>query len=375
MDNAKELLDKYLRNECTAQEKQFLERWFHEQHIEDNINLTPSDYNEARNRLLVKFKQTNHKPVVLWQVWSVAASLLVFISVGLYLYLPSRNTKHQIAKVANTKLNKPLLVVNDTRKIVLTNEEPEAEEVTKLQEKDGSTLYAFENKKVGFFQEPIRNTLMTPRQQILKMKLPDGSLVWLNSLSEISFNANFEDEDYREVELKGEAYFEVAKNPKKPFRVVTQGQVVQVLGTHFNISTNKQGGTSTSLLEGSVAVEPISKNDHHPVNKVILKPGQQSVLANNSFRIKDFDEELLLDWKQGDFLFKKDLLQNIVKRLSLWYGVDFVVEESEIAEQTFSGRLSRSITLEEALSIIEKSCNVKFEKEGSKYRLSKQIAL
>lgn len=374
MDKAKELIDKYLRNECTAQEKQFLDKWFHEQHLEDKIALTADDYEKAKQNLSVKIKKTN-QPVISWQVWSVAASLLVFISVGLYLYLPSRKPKIEIAKISNTKLDKPLLVVDNTRKIVLDNIEPIAEEVTKLQEKDGGTLYAFENKKAGFFQKSIKNTLMTPRQQILKMKLPDGSLVWLNSLSEISFDADFEDGKYRDVVLKGEAYFEVAKNPEKPFRVITSSQTVQVLGTHFNVNTGKQGGTATSLLEGSVAVLPTQKNNESTVKKIVLKPGQQAVLAVNGFQITDFDAEMLLDWKQGDFLFKKDLLQNIVKRLSLWYDADFVVDELDIAAQTFTGRLSRNTPLEEALSIIEKSCNVKFEKEGSKYRLSKQTTL
>lgn len=366
MDKAKELIDKYFRNECTPQEKQFLDRWFHELNLNSETNLVPNDYEHAR-RLLAK-KSAHKKVSIHWQRWAAAAAaILIIATISLYTF--NFKEEKQLAIVSNTEIKSPLLVVDNSRKFVLDNKEILIEEVEQQKDAQGNTLYVFENKKRNFFQKAITNTLMTPRQQTLKMQLPDGSMVWLNFLSEISFNADFENGDYRNVTLKGEAYFEVAKNPDKPFRVITSGQKVEVLGTHFNINTNQRGHIATSLLEGSVEV-----SNNSQTAKMLLKPGQQSVLAQNNFRINSFDADLLLDWKRGDFLFKKDLLQNILKKLGDWYDVSFSLDDNNIAEQTFTGRLSRKSTLDECLFVLENSCEVKFEKDGAhKYRITKNI--
>lgn len=207
-------------------------------------------------------------------------------------------------------------------------------------------------------QQSHLNTLSVPNGGQYQVVLEDGTKVWLNSASSLTYPDAFTGAD-RQVKLTGEAYFEVAKNPNKPFYVNVNNEQIRVLGTHFNITAyDNDDDITTTLLEGSVRV---TKNN----TTVLLKPGQQSVSMNNSDRIRvaDADVEQVMAWKHGYFIFNDENIQDIMKRVSRWYDVD-VVYDGGIKDQQFGGTYDRSKSITELTKYLEKLGKVHFKIEG-----------
>jgi transmembrane sensor len=186
--------------------------------------------------------------------------------------------------------------------------------------------------------------------------LPDGSKVWLNSASTLRFPALFSG-NTREVELNGEAYFDVAKNPNKPFKVITKDQIVEVLGTQFNINSYSDEETfKTTLIEGSVKI--IYKD-----RVVLLSPGQQFQPSMKSSKVIEADTEEVTAWKNGYFLFKDEDIQSIMRKVSRWYNVD-VNYSGNIPDVGFGGNISRSKDINEVLNVLQLTNAVHFKVEG-----------
>ncbi len=368
MNNAKDLIEKYFRGECSEEEKQFLDYWFHRHNLDKKIELTERDYLSSRNR----FENFTRPRTSLLSkhIFYVAASVVILLSVGLFTFNKlNEDIAQRGANQFSKKIDEPLLRIDNQKEIKLDAVKSHDNEVTKIADVGGEVTYAFYNQKVGLFGKGKINSILTPKLHTLKTKLPDGTLVWLNASSELSFRANFNDNEERVVELKGEAYFEVAKNKEKPFKVITIDQTIEVLGTHFNVKVLDKN-TATSLVEGSVALAAKLN-----AKRTLLKPGQHAVVRGSDYKVSSFDIDKILDWKQGDFIFKNDNLSVITTKLAEWYDIRFSFENIDIEEQTFSGRLDRSNPLQESLSILEMSCGVKFEKKGSSYSLSKKADL
>lgn len=208
--------------------------------------------------------------------------------------------------------------------------------------------------------QPLYNTIETPKGGQYQVDLPDGTKVWLNAGSLLRYPTNFTGK-IRSVELTGEAYFEVAKNAHKPFKVLSKNQVVEVLGTHFNISSYTDDiSVKTTLLEGSVKVLSSKVNQTK-----LLKPGQQSDInyTNNAFFIKSVNTDEVIAWKNGYFLFSDEDLKSIMARFARWYNVD-VEYQGDVDNLRFGGMVSRSKDLTQALKVVEQAGNVKFKIEG-----------
>jgi transmembrane sensor len=208
--------------------------------------------------------------------------------------------------------------------------------------------------------EPVSyNTLTTSRGGQYQLVLPDGSKVWLNASSSIHFPIAFTG-NQRNVELTGEAYFEVAKNKEKPFHVNVNGMQVEVLGTHFNVNAyGDENSIKTSLLEGSVKIKSGQTSG-------LLKPGEQGVLMKDANKIKVIKTDMneVIAWKNGLFQFDGVGITTIMREISRWYDVD-IVYEGEIPARRFEGEISREASLSDVLKILELS-NVKFTVEGRK---------
>ena len=203
------------------------------------------------------------------------------------------------------------------------------------------------------------NTLSTVNGQQYEVTLPDGSQIWLNSASTLTYPANFAQLDKRKVELNGEAYFEVAKDKSRPFIVRTDRQEVEVLGTHFNINSYRnERATKTTLLEGSVRVSD-SKTQ-----KVLL-PGQQSLLTDESLSVSKVDTEEAVAWKQGDFIFRNEAFDAVLRQVARWYNVE-VVDSTRRAGVRLSGTISKSQTLSTVLKALEVTGEIKFKIEGKR---------
>ena len=199
------------------------------------------------------------------------------------------------------------------------------------------------------------STLTTPRGGQYQIKLADGSVVFLNAGSSLTFPVAFSGKE-RRVLLKGEAYFRVVHNSAKPFRVQTAGQVVEDIGTEFNINAYDDESTiKTTLIEGSASV-----------NGVILTPGKQSTLHGQTLQVKTIDPAEAIDWKNNEFVFNDEPLESVMRKVSRWYNVDVIYQNESLKKGTFWGSISRFSKVSELLNMLAVPGNVKFKIEGRK---------
>jgi ferric-dicitrate binding protein FerR (iron transport regulator) len=210
-------------------------------------------------------------------------------------------------------------------------------------------------------KETRYNTLKIPRGGQFVLFLEDSTKVWLNSETSLRFPVSFTDET-REVELIGEAYFEVQKDTR-PFRVISGQQVVEVLGTEFNISSYPESPhIVTTLVEGKVDVHL----SEHPAIRQTLTPNHQSTLVKTESQIlrREVDPHAFVAWKEGRFCFKEQSLENIMKTLSRWYNVEIVFETEQAKQIRFTGDIKRHEDFKNIVELIEKTQEVKFRIEG-----------
>jgi transmembrane sensor len=213
---------------------------------------------------------------------------------------------------------------------------------------------------------PTYNVLTTPRAGQFTLSLPDGTNVWLNNASSLRYPVWFTGAA-REVELDGEAYFEVAKDAAHPFRVHIKdgvagadGATVDVLGTSFNIMAyNDENSERATLVDGSIRFT-------HGNNSAVLKPAEQSILtAHGDLKtLRNVDVDEITAWKNGYFHFAHTNLQSTMRQLARWYDVT-VVYEGDIAPQEFEGKIERTMTLNKVLKGMEGE-HLHFKLEGNK---------
>ena len=208
------------------------------------------------------------------------------------------------------------------------------------------------------------NLLTTPRGGQYQLILPDGSKVWLNAASSLKYPATFTGKE-RMVELKGEAYFEIAKNADIPFRVsVDNGRgegpmQVEVLGTQFNVKAYAdEPAINTTLLEGAVRV-------HRNGKAAMIRPGEQAKLNGaGMLKVEMADTEEAVAWKNGLFRFDEATIEDVMRQLSRWYDVE-VVYVNEAPKDLFRGEIYRNVNVSKVLKVLEAS-GVRFTVEGKK---------
>jgi transmembrane sensor len=210
--------------------------------------------------------------------------------------------------------------------------------------KNGLIVYSGKNTR----NEHAFNTITAPVGGKYSVVLPDGSQAWLNAQSSIRFPTTFASHE-RKVTISGEVYFEVVKDPKRPFGVTAPGkQEVIVLGTHFNVNAyGDEKAVTTTLLEGSVEVVVPG------IKKVQLKPGEQSATSGpGHIRVTEsINTEEIIAWKNGMFQFEKADIRGVMRQLSRWYNVE-VVYEGTVSNKQFSGKIDRSVNAAEVLEIL-----------------------
>ena len=213
----------------------------------------------------------------------------------------------------------------------------------------------------------VMQTVSSRQGMVSEFSLPDGTKVWLNSGSEIQFPVSFRS-GLREVNLKGEAFFEVAKNVKQPFRVNTRELNIDVLGTSFNvISYEEEVQSEVVLIEGRVTLS----SDAGKVIKELggLEPGQQAIYTAESqtINIKEVDPEKYIAWRDGNLVFQDDSMEDVVKRLGRWFNVEIVIEDPEINEYIYKATF-RNENLKQVLNLLKLSAPID-------YRIVESIAL
>jgi transmembrane sensor len=369
------LYEKYLAGGCSPVEiKTFLA-------YRDHVELTDAPWEEEAmgneqdvknliyNRLLKHTESRPRRILPMLSKWAAAAILLVAFSAGFYFWSHRNAQKITIAKNTNTKSqlhssilpggNKAILTLANGASVVLDNSKNGVISMqghtTINKVAQGELVY---NSKGTATDASQFNTVSTPRGGQYQIMLSDGTRVWLNAASSLRFPTTFQGAE-RNVELHGEAYFEVAKNKHMPFKVKVNETEVQVLGTHFNImGYSDESYTQTTLLEGSVK---ISKGGVAS----LLRPGQQSVTKSNSAAIvvSDANIEGAIAWQKGNFIFYNENITSIMRKISRWYNVD-VVYQGDVQNQDFDGSISRFENVADVLHMLELTRTVHFKIEG-----------
>lgn len=307
-------------------------------------------------------------------MWAAASIVLILASVSLFLLLgkhPSNQTvsKNKSEQPANDIMpgtSGAILKLDDGSSVVLDNAANGnlVQQGNTLVVKSGATI-SYVNGKVPDEKQIQYNTVETPRGRQFQLVLEDGTKVWLNAASSIRFPVAFVGKQ-RIVEITGEAYLEVAKNKEKPFQVMCNGSMVEVLGTHFNINAYADEETiNTTLLEGSVKV--VKGN-----NQKTIKPGEQAqVHSDGSVRTTvNVNVDEVVAWKNNSFLFDNTDVKKLMRQLSRWYNVDIEFKGATGEPLTFNGTISRNATLSTVLKMLESTGDVKLSIEGKRIIVS-----
>ena len=213
-------------------------------------------------------------------------------------------------------------------------------------------------------ETPVFHTLVVPSANFFKLTLSDGTAVWVNADSELRFPAHFVGEE-RRVYLKGEAYFEVAKDAEHPFYVDTEQADVRVLGTHFNVAAYGKN-VKTSLAEGSVELISSKKS-------VLIVPGESATSdVTGEIAVHKTNLQRDLAWKDQVFYFKNDNIMRIAAQLKHWYDLDIAFSDNVLLTQTYSGEISRNVNLSEVLDMLSFVSDLKFTLNNNKLLITKK---
>jgi ferric-dicitrate binding protein FerR (iron transport regulator) len=361
----------YLENSGETELKNLMQQYFSDD-LENGKAIDPVVSERLlgaiQHHVVIPRKYQKTKIVSMWTIRIAAACLVGVIALStlvwfkVHLKQPTAEIK-QIAKSNNNDVkpggNKAVLTLADGSIIILDeaeNGELVQQGNTKVVKIDGKLNY---NVSEMSTQQPMFNTITTPRGGQYQVVLPDGSQVWLNSVSSLRFPTFFNGKQ-RRVEITGEAYFEVAKNKEMPFIVSVNGAEIEVLGTHFNVNAYSDESTiRTTLLEGSVKFVKEG-------NVAILKPGQQSQMyLNGQLKIiNDVEIEKVVAWKNGFFFFESSDFKTVSKQLSKWYDVE-VVYDREI-DDLFYAKVPRSTKLSDLLKALSLTGKINFKIEGNR---------
>lgn len=286
-----------------------------------------------------------------------AAIALLTLGCGLFL-LRQKTSVHpspvQTAEIQKTEETGPVLTLSDGSRVALSGTKTEirqGEHTSVLH--SGDTLHYTEKETR---ETTVHyNTLTIPQGSNYHLMLSDGTVVYLNTASSLRYPVSFTG-DIREVELSGEAYFQVKKDPSRPFIVKANGIGIRVLGTSFNVRAYRdEQEISTTLVEGAVRVAT-------PQSEVILSPSQQAVCYTEckDIKVQTVNTDLYTSWMSGRFVFDNTCLDDILIRLRKWYGIEIFYENQELKELPFSLNITRYDNFNKLLNALERTRRVKF---------------
>ena len=396
-----DLIAKYLTGELNGKEQAELAAWlaqsernqaYFEQltenaHLQNELErFAVPDKAEAWKRIAAETGFANsqrfahpNKRIVRW----VAAALVLLVSGLVAYFLFESTTRPQ--PIAQQEIlpggNKAVLTLANGQKITLdettTGEITRQEGVIITQTTDGQLVYEVTvgARPAGSMESAaIHHTISTPRGGKFRLRLSDGSSIWLNAASSLKYPVHFRGKE-RKVELQGEAYFEIThvhthRQEAMPFRVVSARQVVDVLGTHFNINSYPdERRVKTTLLEGKVKVTQTPRVAQvHPASTLILKPGEQAQLSAAQESALSLSAQAnpaaAVAWKNGHFQFDDADLPTVMRQISRWYNVE-VTFRTNALDKKFRGKISRDAPLSQIFQILQLS-GVNFKIDGRK---------
>jgi len=360
-EKAEELIRKYLAGTATPEEEALLESWYIMAAQNQPEMQGEPDYPRIEAEILepLRAEQPNRPktaPVVrIWPRIAAAAAVLLIVGLGSIFYyrrgpsnIPPASQREGLTALA-------ILTLSDGRQVSLEDIPVGgtiADGDLRIAKPDSMTVSYSRRPAAG---KGVYNTLATAKGGQYRVVLPDGSQVWLNSLATLRYPVVFSGSG-RIVQVTGEAYFEIARDPAAPFRVNAPGMDVQVLGTSFDIMAYTDETTvRTTLVDGSVAV---SRGDR----KSVLQPGEQALGSTSgidSISVVRANMEEVLAWRRGEYRFKKTPIQPIMRQLARWYDVT-IVYSGPVSKASFSGVMTRKGNFTQMLDALEISGDVHF---------------
>lgn len=372
-----EIILKKINNTISEQEEIFLKEWLeenteHQQYFEkakeyfengsafdDNI----ADSKLAWEKINAVGSKGNHRKSIFKIGASIAAAISLIIAL---VYLFDSNQKDAtppMAKVEQIKPGEPkaTLILDDGSTYDLSQGgNVNLNSGGAAINSEGTSIKYTENSKEQ--AQLIYNTLVIPKGGEYFLELSDGTKIWINSETTLKYPVQFVGNE-RNVELTGEAYFEVAHNKNKPFHVLSGDQSIEVLGTEFNVSSYKDDEhILTTLVQGKVNVyRTISSKENQ-----ILLPNQQSSMSRASGEItsKMVDPQNFIAWKSGAFYFQDQTFDSMLKVLSRWYDINVFYENEALRDIKFTGRFKRYDDFETVIKLIERTDEVNFKING-----------
>lgn len=370
---AQELIDRYLAGECSPEECDLVESIYVQTALTKTIKDKSLELDqigqESWRHIYTTINRTPlHSSKKLRMLFAVAASIILVIGAGLWFYnsgqIVNANKRVIVLNDVLPGKNRATLTLGNGKIINLSNSKTGVViDALKLTYNDGSNVTSESESAME------SGTISTPVGGQYQVQLPDGTSVWLNSASTLHFSSMSGKSAVRNVELNGEAYFEVSKVmvrdehnkvQRMPFIVKTDKQEIHVIGTHFNINNYQDiGAVTTTLIEGSVRViASFTKVGN------VLKPGEQSILTGNGqIKIMPANIRNILAWKNGYFRFDSNRIDQVMKELSRWYDIE-VDYSGKISDEKFSGNISKYKNISEVLNMLSYSNDVKFKIEG-----------
>lgn len=379
------LISKYSKGKISEQEYQELEAWLKEHpdnkkilteylvffKIANRISFAQGVDNEEAWKIIQK--KLERRKTIHFRVWfRYAAILLVTVALAISYVLINQKAevKYQFSEIVIVEPGeaKAMLVLSDGSEINLEELSDSTIQLT------GGTNIEKENEVIDYRESKVEtevfNTIRIPRGGEFTLILSDGTKVFLNSDSELTYPVKFLG-DTRKVALKGEAYMVVAKNADLPFIVDASGTEIEVLGTEFNVKAYSDENTvETTLVEGKVVCYKTLTKE----NAVYLTPGTQAISSSESemITVKAVDTRLYTSWKDGMFTFKSLALDEIMKTFSRWYDIEVQFEEPALKQLHFTGNLKRFEKINPHLEVISLTTNVDFNIVEGKIYVNKK---
>ena len=376
---AEKLFEKYRNGTLTDQERLDLDGWYLH-HARSAEPLQDAEVYEKRMKEMDNafpfLPVTKIRKIKLWLRIAAAASVMIVVGFSLYFFKYRSVEKNQKTAVyTNVDIepggNKAYLTLANGKRIALidaVNGEIATQSGIKIiKAADGQIIYEVseDQESSAMNHGPTYNTVETPKGGQYQVRLPDGTKVWLNAASSLTYPASFSVFNDRRVKLIGEAYFEVAKDKNKPFLVSTKRQTIEVLGTHFNVNSySDEASTKTTLLEGAVKI--VTNN-----STKILKPGQEADVAVEII-ISEVNTEETIAWKNGYFRFDDEKLESVMRKIARWYDVDVTYQDEALKNELFAAVTTRFANVSGLLKMLEETGDVKFNIKGREIIISKK---
>lgn len=396
------LIIKYLKGIASSEEEMMLLNWINEKtenevlfaEIKENWETDKEEdleYAEFLNQKWTEYqaKFTNGQQIKkqdrvfrLNHILRYAAIFLltVGIAASLYFFMNIRQSDYQkYATELNSNVkgeSNNLLVLADGTKVNIDSKDSYVrynEDGTEIKLDDSSSHNAKQVIQNKVTAKEKNNQLIVPNGHQAHLTLCDGTKVWLNAGSKLVFPSNF-DTEKREVFVEGEAFFDVTKNPAKPFVVVTKGINIQVVGTSFNVMAYpNEEVIETVLVTGKVQLE---RNDFSlfKKEKVMLQPGQYAGLKKDGlkFEVKDVDVESFVSWRQGWYKLDKLPLSEVVLKLERYFNVKVVIDDKKLGYLKITGKLDLNSNINQVMDNLAEAAKISYKLEKNTISISER---